>query len=205
MKVYILFVSILFLTACDKNDLVTCLDDIDEVKNTQSLNLRELNGSQQLIIAVNKDRKYGKCFIDNLDIPNDSTLYEKAQIVLDFTANEIEYAPDKLESEFDDIDAPGTRYPSRTVADGEGDCEDKAALAALMLKELGLKTYVIRRPPEFDGLGHIFLGIKSEDETMIRCAGENIVTFDPTLENAKIGAHEYGLSKNKNVTCSLII
>ncbi|WP_288985505.1 transglutaminase-like domain-containing protein [uncultured Pseudoalteromonas sp.] len=197
----IVFVTI-FLSGCGENELVACLEDPNQAK--EQLSLYSNDSIEEVIEAVRADQKYGKCFIEKLDIPKEANLREKAQVVLDFTSGVIEYAPDKKEAKLTDIDRPGTRLPSRTIADGKGDCEDKAALSAVMLRELGFKTYVIVRPPEFDGIGHVFLGVKANYETKLKCGNEYVVAFDPTLNNAKVGDEEYGLSEVKNASCTSI-
>lgn len=204
MKYLTLLSGVLLLSACGENKLVSCLDDAGQAREQLSLNSGEGKSINDFMSAVNKDQSYGSCFIKELDIPETATLNEKAQIVLDFTSKTIKYAPDKKKGKSTDIDGPGTRLPSRTVADGKGDCEDKAALSAVMLRELGLKTYVINRPADFKGIGHIFLGIKANYETKVKCGGEYVIAFDPTLDNAKIGDEEYGLSEFKNASCTLI-
>ncbi|MFG7353446.1 transglutaminase-like domain-containing protein [Shewanella oncorhynchi] len=202
MKYLIIMFITIFLAGCGNNELVACLDDPNKAK--EQLSLYSDDSIKEVIDAVRTDQKYGQCFIEKLDIPKEASLREKAQVVLDFTSQVIEYAPDKEKAKLTDIDRPGTRLPSRTVADGKGDCEDKAALSAVMLRELGLKTYVIVRPPEFDGIGHVFLGVKVNVETKLRCGNEYVIAFDPTLSNANIGDEEYGLSDVKNVSCTSI-
>lgn len=204
MKYLTLLTGVLLLSACSENKLVSCLDDPEQAKEQLSLYSGEGKSLNDFISAVNKDQGYGECFIKELEIPKTATLKQKAQIVLDFTSGTIEYAPDKKRANLTDIDRPGTRLPSRTVADGKGDCEDKAALSAVMLRELGLKTYVVKRPASFKGIGHIFLGVKANYETKLKCGGEYVIAFDPTLENAKIGDEEYGLSEVENASCTVI-
>ena len=204
MKYLTILLVILFLTACGENKLVSCLDDSEQAKKQLSL-YSEVGGStDEVLRAVRLDQKYGKCFIEKLDIHGEASLEQKAQIVLDFTSNTIEYAPDKKKASLSDIDRPGTRLPSRTVADGKGDCEDKAALAAVMLRALGLKTYIIVRPADFKGIGHVFLGVKANYETKLKCDGEYLIAFDPTLDNAKVGDEEFRLSEVKNASCTAI-
>ncbi|PKH86916.1 transglutaminase domain-containing protein [Colwellia sp. Bg11-28] len=204
MKYLTILLGILSLSACGENKLVSCLNDSEHAKTQLSLYSEEGGSTYEVIKAVRTDQNYGECFINKLDIPKEATIEQKAQIILDFTSNTIQYAPDKKKAKLSDIDRPGTRLPSRTVADGEGDCEDKAALSAVMLRQLGLKTYVIVRPADFKGIGHVFLGVKANYETKLKCDGEYVIAFDPTLDNAKVGDEEYGLTEVKNASCTKI-
>ncbi len=201
MKYLALLLVVLVLSACGENELVTCLDSPEQAREQLSIYSGKGKEINDFMTAVNKDQHYGECFIRELDIDKDVDLKQKAQKVLDFTSATIVYVADKEKADLTDIDRPGTRLPSRTVADGKGDCEDKAALSAVMLRELGLKTYVIKRPANSKGIGHIFLGVKANYETTLKCGGEYVISFDPTLENAKIGDEEYGLSEVKNASC----
>jgi hypothetical protein len=201
VKYLALLPVVLLLSACSENELVTCLDNPEQARKELSIYSGKGKDINDFMTAVNKDQHYGECFIRQLDIAKDANLKQKAQKVLDFTSGTIVYAADKKKADLTDIDRPGTRLPSRTVADGKGDCEDKAALSAVMLRELGVKTYVIERPANFKGIGHIFLGVKANYKTMLKCGGEYVIAFDPTLENAKIGDEEYGLSEVKNASC----
>ena len=202
LKHYLLFIILISFTACSKSDLSSCIEDLDKAKN--SFPLQSKNNGSDIYEAINTDKKYGSCFIKKLSIKESATIKEKAQAVLDYTSTTIKYAPDKQKAFSDDINRPGTRLPSRTVADGEGDCEDKAALAAVMLHELNIATFIIDRPAIDKGLGHIFLGIKTNYETGLKCGDENFISFDPTIREAKLGEKDKGLSMVKSFKCGKI-
>lgn len=199
MKYFLLLTIVISLTACGKSNLSSCIEDLEKAKSSFPLESKS-NGSD-IYEAINTDKKYGSCFIKQLSIKESSTIKEKAQAVLDYTSTIIKYVPDKKESLSTDIDRPGTRLPSRTVADGKGDCEDKAALAAVMLHELNIATFIIYRPPIDKGLGHIFLGIKTNYKTELKCGDEYFISFDPTIKEAKLGEKDAGLSIVKSFKC----
>gem|GEM_PF-7130290 len=202
MKYLVLLISLMSLSACGKPNLVSCLEDVEAAKKTFPLKT-EKNGGD-IFKAVRADQKYGSCFIEKLKISRDAPLEKQAQAVLDYTSTIIVYEADKAEGFSDDLDRPGTRLPSRTVADGKGDCEDKSALAVVMLKELGFDTFVIKRPPIDKGLGHIFLGIRADYDTGLKCGDDFFIAFDPTLKGAKLGDKGDGLSKVKKFQCGRI-
>ncbi|NOR57903.1 MAG: hypothetical protein GQ474_05200 [Sulfurimonas sp.] len=202
MKEFSLFIILISLAACSKSDLSSCIEDLDKARN--SFSLESKNDGSDMYKAINTDQKYGSCFIKKLSIKESASIKEKIQAVLDYTSTTIKYVPDKKEALSDDIDRPGTRLPSRTVADGEGDCEDKAALAAVMLRELNIATFIIERPPIDEGLGHIFLGIKTNYNTGLKCGDDYFISFDPTIKEAKLGEKDAGLSIVKSFKCGEI-
>ncbi len=202
MKQFILFIILISLTACSKSDLSSCIEDLDKAKNSYSL--KSKSDGSDIYEAINTDQKYGSCFIKKLPIKKSDSMEKKIQAVLDYTSTTIKYVPDKKEALSDDINRPGTRLPSRTVADEEGDCEDKAALAAVMLRELNIAIFIIDRPPINKGLGHIFLGIKTNYNTGLKCGDDYFISFDPTIKKAKLGEEDAGLSIVKSFKCGKI-
>jgi hypothetical protein len=183
-------------------NLASCIEDHQEAKNTLPLQTKD-DGSD-LYIAVRQDQKYASCFIKKLAIPRTASPKEQAQAVLNYTSTIIKYEADMPEGKSSDLNRPGTKLPSRTVVDGKGDCEDKSVLAALMLNELGFDTFVIKRPPISNGIGHIFLGIRADYNTGLKCGDEFFLAFDPTIKGAKVGDKEDGLNQVKSFKCGRI-
>ena len=196
-------ISILVLiSGCGKEDLGVCIDDHIAARNSYPLVDDEDGRDKQA--AIQRDLKYGKCFVQKLGINREKTKIEMAQKVLDYTSTTIVYVKDQSNVSASSINRPGTRLPSRTVVDGKGDCEDKSVLAAVMLKELNIPTYIIHRPPIKHEVGHIFLGVVVDYKTQLTCGNVNLLAFDPTLKNAKLGDVEDGLKLNGKFRCGLI-
>ena len=202
LKYLVLLISLISLSACGKPNLASCLEDVEAAKKTFPLKTEK--NRAEIFKAVKTDQKYGSCFVEKLKISRTDSLEKQAQAVLDYTSTTIVYEADKSEGFSDDLDRPGTRLPSRTVADGKGDCEDKSALAVVMLNELGFDTFVIKRPPIDKGLGHILLGIRADYDTGLQCGDDFFIAFDPTLKGAKLGDKGAGLSKVKKFQCGRI-
>lgn len=201
MDIMLKYLTLLLLTlpllACGKPNLASCLENIEEARNSYPLKPKEKDSD--IIQAIDIDQKYAKCFVKRLGIQRSDPIRKQVQKILDYTSTDIIYEEDKKEALSDDLNRPGTKLPSRTVVDGKGDCEDKSALAAIMLNELGITTFLIKRQGINNGLGHIFLGIKADYNTDLKCADDYLIAFDPTIKGAKLGDREDGLKSFKCV------
>jgi len=95
-------------------------------------------------------------------IPVDTALseYDKAQLVVSFVQEAIPYVNDKPGVEF-------PKYPVETLIEG-GDCEDKAILAAALLRQLGYKTLLLR----FQDHAAIAVAVPCTRGTYFEFAGE---------------------------------
>lgn len=202
MKYIILTILLIVVPADSMANMLDCLDDIQRIRN--SLPLESKDDGSDIYHAVHIDKKYAECFVRKLAISRNAPIKVQAQQVLDYTSTIIRYEADKDVASIHDLNRPGTRLPSRTIVDGKGDCEDKAALAALMLKELGIATFIVKRPPINNGLDHIFLGIGVDYDTGLKCGSASFEPFDPTLSNAKVGEFGAGFKQVKTFLCGRI-
>lgn len=102
------------------------------------------------------DRGYLKGLIRNFQDAGEGKNYTETDDVLNVLAfvQSLPYATDKATTGYDEY----PRYPTETLVDGGGDCEDTAILAAALLNEMGYGTALIRLP------GHMALGVKGSDD-----------------------------------------
>ena len=190
-------VSVFALTACserNENELVNCIEHPAAAAQKSSLDFGShvLDEIEEVIRA---EDHLASCFIEQLEIEPELSTEEKVQRVIDFTSNAIDYVPDTVE-----IGGIGTKFPSRTVVDGKGDCEDKSALTALLLKEIGIKTFVFKQSPTKDQIGHVWLAVPLPGySTSITCGQRELVAIDPSKPNFVIG--DYRKSKGAKYQC----
>ena len=103
---------------------------------------------------------------------------ERMQFILDFVQKpNIEYAYD---DECDEIGRPReyARYPDETMFDGRGDCDCKAALAAVLFREAGYKTAYVTTST------HAAVAVAFKDKTpsaLVDTADQSLVTHDGHL------------------------
>jgi hypothetical protein len=128
------------------------------------------------------DRGYLKGLICDFREAGEDMNYTETDNVLNVLAfvQSMPYAPDKLTTGFDEY----PRYPIETLADGGGDCEDTAILAAAILNEMGYGTVLIRAK------GHMALGVKCTDDypgAYYEFEGGRYYYLDTTCKGLSIG------------------
>lgn len=161
-----------------------CIGNQAEVSALRNLNA-DLDGVNK---AINESSELGECLVNELKISKTGTDIEKAQKVLDFISNNINYK----------IDVAGTRFPSKTIVDAEGDCEDMTALSGTLLKALDVQFYLIHRKPSDDGtLGHIYAGIPTDEYTRLGCKVDNLKVVNLKVIDAS-GSALVGVRNNDN-------
>lgn len=101
-----------------------------------------------------EEKKFVKTLVDDLkkNLPEVADQRDYVDYVIAFVQG-VKYADDASTTGFEDY----WRYPSETVLEKTGDCEDSAILAAVMIRELGYGVALIA----FDG--HVGVGIKGAD------------------------------------------
>jgi hypothetical protein len=100
---------------------------------------------------------------------------ERMQFILDFVQRpNIEYEYDE---KCEEIGCPRdyARYPDETMYDGRGDCDCKAALAAILFREAGHKTAYLTT------MNHAAVAVAFRtkvDASMVELAEESMLTHD---------------------------
>lgn len=192
MKIIIpALLCIALLTACSYNNeeaAQACLEEVsyDKTRNVNS----DLNGIHS---AIDNSTDLGACLVDKLDIEIYESDKLKAQAALDFVSEIITYK----------VDRTGTKMPSKTLREREGDCEDYTALTGSVLHSANIDFYLIERQPYRQGeLGHVFLAIETEDYTGMVCDEKNLLIVDGTDTAATVGVDSN--NKDYEFTCRLI-
>ncbi|MBE0421764.1 transglutaminase domain-containing protein [Pseudoalteromonas nigrifaciens] len=173
-----LVVIILLFICFSKNTklekAISCIENKEDISALSNFNA-DLSGVNR---AINESSELGECLVDKLELLKTGTDIDKAQSVLDFVRNSISYK----------VDISGTRLPSKTIVDGEGDCEDMTALSGTLLKSLGVDFYLIERKAlGQDKLGHIYAAIESDKYTGVTCGDVNLDVIDATDGQATVG------------------
>jgi hypothetical protein len=170
----------------------SCIDDAASASALKNLDSD--------LISVNKaiidSSELGECLVSKLEIDNSGSDTEKAQRVLDFVKNNINYK----------VDQTGTRLPAKSIVDEEGDCEDMTALSGTLLKALDVDFYLIHKESSDDGtLGHIFAGIPTDEYTGLGCEDDNLKVVNLKVIDAS-GSAVVGVPNNDlefDVKCGL--
>lgn len=165
-----------FLSACSYSNEKAAQACLEKFPNEGARNVSSnLNGIQS---AISKSTDIGACLAEKLDIDSYETDSLKAQAVLDFVSKVITYK----------VDTSGTKMPSKTLREREGDCEDYTALKGSVLHAASVDFYLIERPPFKNGeLGHVFLAIETQDHTGMECDNKNLLIVDGTDTAATVG------------------
>lgn len=71
----------------------------------------------------------------------------------------LQYTSDSITTGFDEY----PRYPTETLVDNGGDCEDTAILLAALINSLGYGVVLIRFPQTADAPGHCGVGVKGDE------------------------------------------
>tara|TARA_R110001583_G_scaffold193090_1_gene360705 strand:+ start:17111 stop:18133 length:1023 start_codon:yes stop_codon:yes gene_type:complete len=168
----------------------SCIENKAEVASlsNRSTDLGSINK------AINDSSELGECLINELELKQTGTDVEKTQSVLNFVKGNINYK----------VDETGTRLPSKTIIDAEGDCEDMTALSGTLLKSLGVNFYLIEREAMGQNkLGHIYAAIESDKYTGVTCGNVNLDVVDATDSKATVGIQNNN-GEEFNFKCRLI-
>jgi len=149
------------------------------------------------LISVNKaiidSSELGECLVNKLNLDNPGSDTEKAQRVLDFVKENINYK----------VDLSGTRLPVKSLVDEVGDCEDMTALSGTLLKALDIDFYLIHKKPTSGGeLGHVYAGIKTDENTGLDCEKVNLKVIDASNKSATVGVRASN-APTFEITCRL--
>lgn len=166
-----------------------CIDDAASVSLLKNLSSD--------LISVNKaiidSSELGECLVNKLNLDNPGSDTEKAQRVLDFVKENINYK----------VDQSGTRLPVKSIVDEKGDCEDMTALSGTLLKALDVDFYLINKESSGDsGLGHVYAGIKTDEKTGLTCGEDNLKVIDTSNKSAIVGVRSSNAPTFK-ITCEL--
>lgn len=188
--VVITLLLICFSKSTKLEKAISCIEDKESTSALSNFNA-DLSGVNR---AINESSELGDCLVGKLALIKNGTDIDKAQSVLDFVSKSINYK----------VDVSGTRLPSKTIVDGEGDCEDMTALSGTLLKSLGVDFYLIERKAlGQDKLGHIYTAIESDKYTGVTCGDVNLSVIDATDDEATVGIQNNNGSKFK-FKCRLI-
>jgi hypothetical protein len=192
LLVSVLAVSLILGGCSEQTQLAkakSCIGNQTEVSSLSNLSA-DLNGVNK---AINESSELGSCLVKELGLSSSGTNTEKAQRVLDFVKNNINYK----------VDQTGTRLPAKSIVDEEGDCEDMTALSGTLLKALDVDFYLIHKESSGDsGLGHVYAGIKTDEKTGLTCGEDNLKVIDASNKSAIVGVRSSNAPTFK-ITCEL--
>ena len=122
--------------------------------------------------------RYVLRYIDTLARKNGLNERDRMQFILDFVQKpNIAYEFDDKCDEIGNID-DYARFPDETLYDGRGDCDCKAALAAILFREAGHKVAYVTTPSH----AAIAVAFKEQsDPELARMAAESLITNDGYL------------------------
>lgn len=163
---------------------LTVLFSPERISELRSSNPFRLNPNRdfksnitELLESCKKNRKVHEVLSYINEKAREAKLCEmdRMQFILDFVQKP------NIEYEFDDkceeIGCPRdyARYPDETMFDGRGDCDCKAALAAILFREAGYKTAYLTT------INHAAIAVafkKQSDANLVAMADQSLVTKD---------------------------
>ena len=156
-------------------------EKIAELRSTNPFRLNPNKGHMSNVAELfdlckkNKNIHQVLHYIDNVSRENNLSELERMQFILDFVQMpNIKYEYDE---KCDEIGNPTdyARFPDETLFDGRGDCDCKAALAAVMFREAGYKTAYLVTPSH----AAVAVAFKSKSASeLVDMAGQSVVTKD---------------------------
>jgi hypothetical protein len=156
-------------------------------------------------ILINESLEFGELVGYKLGLNQGDSLIKKLNTVMEYVSTDINYIEDNNLTS-------GAKHAKRTVANGNGDCEDKMILSASILESLDVDVYMVRRQAIGNQtLGHIYLAIPIDKEELIlnkknvqlgNCKGIKTISFDASEKNSIVGfGHESLKITNGNTIC----
>lgn len=192
----ITIVLVLSFSGCDNKDITInvknvdlsiCLKDkIDSYKKIPSVSKGSVTNS--MLIVLKEDTEHIDCYLDELGISESTNKLQAVKQIHDYITIHQKYIYDKKDDD-------GVKYLSRYIADGGGDCEDKAMFALALMNRIGIKPYIIDVDKINGGIGHVALGLtddfilkdKNYKQYILKSysnendkTGEQFITFDPS-------------------------
>lgn len=178
MKIFKLIFLVMFMVSCS-NEFDSIPDGYDYNSYKKALFLSE---------------KTAKDYVLNHNLSGDKINENLIRKIISAVKSDVAYKYDKIHT---------IKTAQQTLHDEAGDCEDHAILVAAILKELNIKTTIIRRNEITKGEpGHVFAAYAVDDARymgqrgLLSC-GTVWLALDTTFESETLSG-ELGINENFN-------